>query len=180
MSVRILALAGNITATCYTKKLMQLAIEAARQEGAEVTVLDCLELDFPHFSLDAESLPQKALDLKRQLQEHQGLMIGAPELNGSICTTLKSVLDWGSRPGPGGDFEGKIGAILSGSKHDHGGLRGLDHLRTILAELGVTLIPQTVSLPHAREAFKPDGDTINPVYGQKAREVGRALVAALR
>lgn len=157
-------------------------------EGAEVTFIDLHETRFPHFSFDDEAksgLPEVALELKRHLATHQGLLVAAPEFNGSFCSTLKAAIDWGSRPDPAGrdglaDFEGKVGALISASKWDHAGLRGLDHLRTVLSSVGVTLIPQTVSMPHARDAFTPEWETKNPVYGEQAREAGRALVRAVR
>jgi NAD(P)H-dependent FMN reductase len=112
-------------------------------------------------------------------------LVAAPEFNGSFCSTLKAALDWASRPDPNqdpdlADFQGKTCAVLSASKWDHAGLRGLDHLRTVLSCVGVTLIPQSVSMPHAREAFTPEWETKNPYYGNQAREVGRALVRATR
>lgn len=157
-----------------------------RQEGAEVTFIDLHQTRFPHFSFDDEAasgLPPQALELKSLLASHQGLLVAAPEFNGSFCSTLKAAIDWASRPDPKGttelaDFRGKIGALISASKWDHAGLRGLDHLRTVLSGVGVTLIPETVSMPHARDAFTPEWETRDPKYGEQAREVGRALVRA--
>lgn len=187
MGTKILALAGSIVSTCFNRRLLDLSIQAMREEGAEVTFIDLHETRFPHFSFNDEAesgLPEVALELKRHLATHQGLLVAAPEFNGSFCSTLKAAIDWGSRSDPEGrdglaDFQGKIGAMISASKWDHAGLRGLDHLRTVLATVGVTLIPQTVSMPHAREAFTPEWETKNPHYGEKAREVGRALVRAV-
>jgi chromate reductase, NAD(P)H dehydrogenase (quinone) len=188
MEVRILALAGSIISTCFNKRLLDLSIQAAREEGAHVTFVDLLEDRFPHFSFDDEAksgLPPIAETVKKHLKTHQGLLVAAPEFNGSFCTTLKAAIDWCNRPDPNknpelGDFQGMIGAILSGSKWDHAGLRGLGHLRTVLASVGVTLIPDTVSLPHAREAFTPEWETKDPFYGEEARKMGRALVHTIR
>ena len=188
MAVRILALAGSIISTCFNKRLLHLSIEAAREEGAEVTFVDLLETRFPHFTFDDEEksgLPDVAVELKTHLKTHHGLLVAAPEFNGSFCTTLKSAIDWCHRPDSQkraelGDFQGKVGAILSASKWDHSGFRGLDHLRTVLASVGVTLIPDTVSMPHAREAFTPEWETKDPYYGEEARKTARALVQACR
>ena len=188
MAVRILALAGSIISTCFNKRLLNLSIEAAREEGAEVTFVDLHETRFPHFSFDDEEkngLPDVAVQLKGYLKSHQGLLVAAPEFNGSFCTTLKAAIDWCHRPDPKnraelGDFEGMVGAVLSASKWDHSGLRGLGHLRTVLASVGVTLIPETVSMPHAREAFTPEWETKDPYYGEEARNTARALVKACR
>lgn len=187
MGTKILALAGSIVSTCFNRRLLDLSISAMREEGAEVTFLDLHETRFPHFSFDDEArsgLPEVAVELKRLLATHQGLLVAAPEFNGSFCSTLKAAIDWGTRPDPQereglADFQGKVGAMISASKWDHAGLRGLDHLRTVLSGVGVTLIPDTVSMPHAREAFTPEWETKNPFYGEKARAVGRALVKAV-
>ncbi len=187
MSIRILALAGSIVSTCFNRRLLDLSLEEAKMQGAEITFMDLHETRFPHFSFDDETrsgLPDVARTLKRHLRTHQGLLVAAPEFNGSFCSTLKAAIDWGTRPDPddpeAGNFQGKIGAVLSASKWDHAGLRGLGHLRTVLSCVGVTLIPATVSMPHAREAFTEDWETKNPYYGREARRVGRELVEAVK
>lgn len=187
MGVRILALAGSIVSTCFNKRLLDLSMAAMREEGAEVTFMDLHERRFPHFSFDDEArdgLPPIAFEIKRHLATHQGLLVAAPEFNASFCSTLKAAIDWGSRPGPPaevdlGDFSGMVGAVMSASKWDHAGLRGLHHLRTVLSSVGVMLIPETVSMPHAREGFTNDWDTVEPYYGEQAQKVGQALVRAV-
>src|SRR5262249_20872213 len=136
----------------------------ARTAGAEVTVLDLRDLPLPLYDGDLESrdgLPDNARRLKELMLAHQGLLIAAPEYNSSITAVLKNAIDWASRPAPGeaalACFTGKAAALMSASPGGLGGLRGLVHVRAILSNINVLVIPDQVAVPRAFEAFQPDG-----------------------
>ena len=95
------------------------------------------------------------------LCEHDGFLIASPEYNASVTPVLKNAIDWASRPikgkGTPSPFKGKVAALMSASPGSLGGLRGLSHLRAILENLGVLVIPEQVAVPSSHKAFDEDG-----------------------
>ncbi len=54
-------------------------------------------------------------------------------------------------------FKGKVATLLSASPGALGGLRGLVHVRSILSNIGVIVLPTQVALSQAFKAFSDDG-----------------------
>lgn len=162
---KILALAGSTRSGSFNKKLVRIAAEFARTAGAEVTVIDLRDLDLPLFDQDfeeAHGLPAGAKTLKSLLRASDGLLIASPEYNSSITGVLKNAIDWASRAEtddepPLAAFRGKAAALLAASPGALGGLRGLVHLRAILGNIGVIVLPDQVTVPTAHEAFDQTG-----------------------
>ncbi|WP_017715424.1 NADPH-dependent FMN reductase [Kamptonema formosum] len=182
---RILAFAGSTRTESYNKKLVRVAAAGARAAGAEVTYLDLRDIPLPLFDQDleaAEGLPANARQLKDLLLAHDGLLIASPEYNSSISGVLKNAIDWASRPQPGEPmlacFADKVAAIMSASPGGLGGLRGLVHLRSILGNIKVLVLPDQVSIPKAYEAFNADG-TLKDAKQQESVEALGASVATV-
>lgn len=162
---KILALAGSTRTASFNKQLVRFAAEAARAAGAEVTVVDLRDYPLPLFDGDLEDhegLPENAKKLKALFREHDGLLIASPEYNSSITAVLKNTLDWVSRGETDDEpalvaYRGKAAALLSASPGALGGLRGLVHLRAILGNIGVIVLPDQAAVPKAHEAFDAGG-----------------------
>ena len=78
---------------------------------------------------------------------------------------LKNTIDWVSRPDDDDEgqlpaFRNKVVALVSASPGALGGLRGLVHVRAILAGLGCLVLPDQVAVPKAHEAFTQAGEAI--------------------
>ncbi|MEE8241441.1 MAG: NAD(P)H-dependent oxidoreductase [Nitrospirales bacterium] len=170
---RVLAFAGSARAESFNKKLVKVAGEGAWAAGADVTVLDLRDFPLPLFDEDleeAEGVPENAIKLKEIMLANQGLLIASPEYNSSITPLLKNTIDWVSRSSNGekalAAYEGKVAAIMSASPGRLGGLRGLVHLRSILSNIGVLVIPDQVAVGEAYTTFDKDGDLVDE--GQRA------------
>lgn len=161
---KILAFAGSTRSESYNKKLVKIAAAGARAAGAEVTYLDLRDLPLPIFDEDLESregLPPNGRTLKDLLISHDGFLISSPENNSTISAVLKNAIDWASRPAPNeaplACFVDKAAALMSASPGELGGLRGLVHVRAMLASIQVLVIPDQVCVSRAHEAFEPNG-----------------------
>ena len=164
MVAKILAFAGSTRTQSFNKKLVRVAADGARAAGAEVTEIDLRDYPMPLYDgdLEAESgLPGQARALRRVFLEHDGLLIAAPEYNGSISAVLKNTIDWLSRPQEGEPplacFEGKVAGLMAASPGRLGGLRGLAHVRQILSGIRVLVIPEQQAVPGAGQAFDEAG-----------------------
>jgi chromate reductase, NAD(P)H dehydrogenase (quinone) len=161
---KIIAFAGSTRTDSHNKKLVKLAAAGAQTAGAEVTVIDLRDFPMPLYDEDLEAqsgLPAPAREFKQLLMAHQGLLIASPEYNSSLTAVLKNAIDWASRPEPNDPplaaFANKVAAIMSASPGALGGLRGLVHLRAILSNIKVLVIPDQVAIPKAYEAFTAEG-----------------------
>jgi NAD(P)H-dependent FMN reductase len=160
---KLLAFAGSTRTESWNKKLIKVAVDGARAAGADVTLVDLRDFPLPLFDGDLETagFPDVALKLKQLFLEHQGLLISSPEYNSSISGVLKNAIDWVSRSAPGEKplacFVDKVAALMSASPGALGGLRGLVHVRAILGNIKVLVLPEQVAVSKAHEAFNPDG-----------------------
>lgn len=184
---RILAFAGSARSDSYNKKLAACGADAARAAGALVTLIDLRDFDLPIFDEDLEAragLPAAARRLKDLLIDHQGLLISSPEYNSSITALLKNAIDWASRPVAGQPpleaFTGKVAALLAASPGQLGGLRGLVHLRAILGNIGVIVLPEQLAVPRAHEAFAADGALKDARQAETMARIAARLVETVR
>jgi chromate reductase len=184
---RLLALAGSLRNASYNKKLVQIAAQGARQAGAEVTYIDLRDYQLPVFDEDLEAasgMPENGQKLKKLFVEHDGFLLSAPEYNSSITAVLKNTIDWVSRPAPGEaalvGFTGKSAILMSASPGGLGGLRGLVHVRAILSNINVMVLPSQVAISRAGEAFAPDGSLKDARQQESVLALGKMLTEFVR
>ena len=183
---RILAFSGSLREGSYNQKLVGVAASGARAAGAEVTELQLRDLPLPVYDADLEAregMPTNAVKLKDLMKAHQGFLIASPEYNSSLSAALKNAVDWASRKMDDETslacFAGKTAAIMAASPGAVGGLRGLIHLRAILGNIQVLVLPEQKVIPNAHEAFKDDG-TLNDTAQQDAvKAIGARLATVV-
>ena len=183
---KILAFAGSTRTGSFNKQLVKIAVAGARAAGAEVTLLDLRDLPMPLYDGDleaAEGIPPNGQKFKALMLAHQGLLISAPEYNSGITGVLKNAIDWASRSAPGeaplACFVGKVAALMSASPGGLGGLRSLVHVRSILGNIHVLVLPDQVAVPRAHEAFSPEGALKDPKQQAAIEQLGRNLAEIL-
>ena len=182
-SKKILAFAGSARRDSFNKKLLAVAVEGAREKGCEVTIVDFAQLPLPLYDGDAEAsggMPENAKRFKALLREHHGVLIACPEYNSSITPLLKNAIDWATRPEAKDEpplvaFQGKVAALIAASPGALGGLRGLRHVREILSNINVLVIPQQFALVKAHEAFDGAGKMTDAKTEAAVKGIGSKL-----
>ncbi len=185
---KILAFAGSLREKSYNKRVLKVAIEGARQAGAEVTYIDLKDYPLPIYNADlqdTQGFPPLAAALQRLLLEHDGLLIASPEYNASLPAVLKNAIDWTSRANGsvklGEGFKGKVAAIMTASPGAFGGIRCLGHLRDVLTILLVNTLPSEIAVAKVGGVF--DGDT-DEITNENVRiileDLGKSLADMLR
>jgi len=179
---KILAFAGSARRDSWNKKLVQVAVKGARDAGAEVTLLDLADFPMPLYDGDLEAehgIPENAKALKELFLAHQGLLLSCPEYNSSITPLLKNTIDWVSRPvegeGPLAAYQGKVCSLMSASPGALGGLRGLVHVRAILQNIGVIVLPKQMAISQANNAFADDGSLNDSKQQETIAGLGKSL-----
>jgi len=183
--MNILAFSGSTRAASWNTKLVELAAQAVHD--MPVTLINLRDFELPLFNEDLEEergTPEAATRLKSLFLSHQGLLISSPEYNSSLAPVLKNALDWVSRPAPGetslAAFRGKAAALLSASPGALGGMRGLVHLRAILGNVGVIVLPDQVAVGSVHEQFHEDGSIKDEKLARRVQGVGTGLATFLR
>ena len=159
MTLRLLAFAASLRKDSWNRKLVRLAVDAARKAGAEVDHADFHEFDMPLYDREIQDntgIPGGAQELIRRIEAADGIMISSPEYNFSLPGTIKNAIDWVSRAKPM-PLRGRTAFLLSASTGQVGGIRGLWQLRIPLEGLGVFVHPDMYTLPWADKQFDEQG-----------------------
>jgi len=184
---RILAFSGSLREGSFNQKIATIAADAAREAGADVTLVSLRDYRMPLYDGDleaAEGMPEAATRLKALFAEHDGLIIASPEYNGFITAALKNSIDWISRTTSEDEpmlsvLKGKKAAIISASPGGYGGARSLAALRMFLGNIYIDVLPEQVSVATAHEAFNEDGSLKDPAQTDAIKKLASDLVAAL-
>ena len=103
-------------------------------------------------------MPKHAINLKRMMSAHHGILIVTPEYNASVPPLLKNTIDWVSRVQDahetrGQVFRDRVFAVASASGGRLGGTRALAALRLILSACHATVIANQLALSFADDAY---------------------------
>jgi len=183
---KILAFAGSTRTDSYNKKLVKISSTGVIDAGADVTVIDLRDFPMPIYDGDLEQkdgLPSNARKLKDIMLAHQGFLISSPEYNSSISAVFKNTIDWTSRQSEGeiplACFKNKVAGIMSASPGMLGGLRGLVHVRSILGNIGVIVLPDQVTVAKSHEAFNEDGTLKDKKQEDQVKKIGANVAKIL-
>lgn len=167
-AVRLLGISGSERAGSLNRKLLDVAVQAARVRGAQVDTIDLRSLALPLFDGDIEKgsgVPDGARRLRDALRAADGVLLATPEYNGFPTPLLLNSFDWLSRLQVEGDAPaglattaGKPLGIVSASPGLLGGLRSLNFTRQYLSmAFAMMPVPQQFALSRAHEAFDESG-----------------------
>lgn len=125
-----------------------------------VQVIDPAELPLPGWADLQESAG--AAELRRRLGDADAFIVVTPEYNHSFSAALKTVIDmayeeWQAKP---------VGFVSYGGIS--GGLRAVEQLRLVFAELHAVTLRDSVSFAGAWNLFDEQGRLINPASSEKA------------
>ncbi|MBN1965559.1 MAG: NAD(P)H-dependent oxidoreductase [Anaerolineae bacterium] len=168
--IRVVGIPGSLRQQSYTRFAVQIALQGARQAGAEVELLDLRDYDLLFYNDDipAADYPPDVARLQAAVQSAQGIILGTPEYHAGVSGVLKNALDLMGFDEFGGKLIGLIG--VSGGRM--GATNALNSLRTIGRNLHAWVIPHQVSIPAARLKFEADGTTNDPDLTARLLDLG--------
>lgn len=156
---------------------LALIYGSARQGRFCDTVVDWAATEIRgHQQFDIELIDPRALaknraDVTRRLGEADAFIVVTPEYNHGYTADLKALIDAHST-----EWQAKPLAFVSYGGIS-GGLRAVEQLRLVFAELHVVAIRDTVSFAFASRRFDTSGALIEP---RDARKAMSALLARLQ
>ncbi|MGB7208738.1 MAG: NAD(P)H-dependent oxidoreductase [Pyrinomonadaceae bacterium] len=186
--VKVLALTGSYRKNSYNKRVLNIAVEGAREAGGDVTLLDLNDYPMPIFNADEvekNGFDDAAYRFQDVLSEQSAFLIASPEYNGSLPGGFKNAIDWASRANDRYKmyevFRGKSAAIMTASPSQFGGLRCLGDLRGVLTIMGINVLPSEIAVIFVGQKFDGDGTEMTDEKTKKLLEnLGASLVAAVK
>jgi chromate reductase, NAD(P)H dehydrogenase (quinone) len=160
-ALKILVIPGSLRTGSLNARLAAAAAYQFAQAGAEVTRLSLGDFPLPIYDGDLQTksgVPKNAVNLKRMIGAHHGVLIVTPEYNSSVPPLVKNTIDWVSRVQDAHETRGQIFrqrafAIAAASEGRLGGTRCLAALRLILSACHATVIPNQLALSFADQAY---------------------------
>jgi chromate reductase, NAD(P)H dehydrogenase (quinone) len=160
-ALKILVIPGSLRTGSLNARLAAAAAYQFAQAGAEVTRLSLGDFPLPIYDGDLQTksgVPKNAVNLKRMMSAHHGVLIVTPEYNSSVPPLVKNTIDWVSRVQDAHETRGQIFrqrafAIAAASEGRLGGTRCLAALRLILSACHATVIPNQLALSFADQAY---------------------------
>ena len=160
-ALKILVIPGSLRSGSLNARLAAAAAHELAQSGVEVTRISLSDFALPIYDGDLQArsgVPKNAVNLKRMIGAHHGVLIVTPEYNSSVPALVKNTIDWVSRVQDlhetrGQVFRDRTFAIAAASGGRLGGTRALAALRLILSACHATVIPNQLALSFAEEAY---------------------------
>jgi chromate reductase len=160
-ALKILVIPGSLRTGSLNVRLAAAAAYELAQAGAEVTRISLVDFPLPIYDGDLQTksgVPKNAINLKRMMGAHQGVLIVTPEYNSSVPPLIKNTIDSVTRVHDAHETRGQVFrerafAIAAASESRFGGARALAALRLILTACYATVIPNQLSLSFAGEAY---------------------------
>jgi chromate reductase len=183
-ALKILVIPGSLRTGSLNAKLAAIMAFELAQAGAEVTRISLGDFPLPIYDGDLQTksgVPKNAVNLKRMMSAHHGVLIVTPEYNSSVPPLVKNTIDWVSRVQdahePRGEvFRGRAFAIAAASESRLGGTRALAALRLILSACQATVIPSQLALSFAGEAYDDMDRLKHPADLEALRALVRQLI----
>jgi NAD(P)H-dependent FMN reductase len=160
-ALKILVIPGSLRTGSHNAKLAAQAAYVCAQAGVDVTRISLADFSLPIYDGDLQSrsgVPKNAVNLKRMMAAHHGILLVTPEYNSSVPPLVKNAIDWVSRVQDPHEARGQVFrerpfAIASASEGRFGGARALAALRLILSACQATVIANQFALSFADQAY---------------------------
>jgi chromate reductase, NAD(P)H dehydrogenase (quinone) len=160
-ALKILVIPGSLRTGSLNARLAAAAAYELAQAGADVTRISLGDFPLPIYDGDLQTksgVPKNAINLKRMIGAHHGVLIVTPEYNSSVPPLVKNTIDWVTRVQDAHETRGQVFrerafAMAAASESRLGGSRSLAALRLILTACHATVIPNQFALSFAGEAY---------------------------
>ena len=182
-ALKILVIPGSLRSGSLNARLAAAAAHEFALAGVEVTRISLGDFPLPIYDGDLQTksgVPKNAVNLKRMIAAHHGVLIVTPEYNSSVPALVKNTIDWVSRVHDAHETRGQVFrerpfAIAAASEGRLGGTRALAALRLILSACQASVIPSQLALSFAGEAY----DDMDRLKHPPDTEALKALVRQL-
>ena len=183
-ALKILVIPGSLRTGSLNARLAAVAAHELVQSDVDVTRISLSDFPLPIYDGDLEAksgVPRHAVNLKRMIGAHHGVLIVTPEYNSSVPALVKNTIDWISRvqdphEARGQVFRERVFAIASASGGRLGGTRALSALRLILSACHASVVPNQLTLSFADQAYDEMDHLKHPADIEALKALVRQLI----
>ena len=183
-ALKILVIPGSLRTGSHNVRLAAAAAYEFAQAGVDVTRISLGDFPLPIYDGDLQAksgVPKNAVNLKRMIGAHHGVLFVTPEYNSSVPPLLKNTIGWITRVQDTQEFRGQVFrerpfAIAAASEGRLGGTRALGALRLILSACHATVIPNQLALSFADQAYDDMDRLKNPADIEALKALVRQLI----
>jgi len=176
--VTILGLGGSLARHSTSLSALTVALDGARDYGADVRLFDLRQLNLPMFAPDTESVPAAAQELCDAVFAAQGMLWSSPLYHGTVSGSFKNALDWlqllSDRNPP--YLTDKVIGLISTAGGTHG-LQAVNTMEFVVRALRGWAVPLVLPIPQAWQVFQ-DGRVRDKRVEEQLRALGRELARA--
>jgi len=171
--ITVLAVSGSRRERSYTKKSLQMVLEAAGEMGVETGMIDLGAVDLPLYHPDHDEQGDSA-ELTRRVREAEAVVVGSPVYHGSYSSTFRNFHDYCSRD----DYRGTaVGLVATAGGGSYGAT--LEHMRSTVRGVYGRTVPEQVGVRNASKKY--DSDTLtDDDTRRRLQELGVAVVEEAR
>lgn len=166
--LNILGVSGSMETNSTTRRVIEIALDAAREHGATVRILDLRETDLPMFRAPAEQEEHGGRTAANEMVDWaEAFLLITPDYHGSISGALKNFLDhyWS-------EFAGRLFGY--GCVSHEKGLTVMDQMRTAIRQCYGWSLPYGLSV-NPKEDFDEVGAIKNEAFENRLRMTARDL-----
>ena len=183
-ALKILVIPGSLRTGSHNVRLAAAAAYVFAQAGVDVTRISLGDFPLPIYDGDLQArsgVPKNAVNLKRMIGVHHGVLFVTPEYNSSVPALVKNTIDWITRVQDAHELRGQVFrerpfAIAAASAGRLGGTRALAALRLILSACHATVIPNQIALSFADQAYDDMDRLKNPADIEALQALVRQLI----
>jgi FMN reductase len=170
MALKLLGVCGSMREGSYSRRALNVVLEAAAARGAETSLLDLRTTVLPMYNPD-EPATDAAGHVRRATEAvgwADAFVLGSPDYHGSMSGAIKNFLDYHWE-----EFTGKLFGYVCAS-HEKG-MTVMDQMRTAVRQCYGWSLPYGVSI-HGENDFGAGETPTNPRVGRRLRMLGRDVV----
>jgi FMN reductase len=179
--IKVVGLGGSLAQQSSSLAALKIALEGAREAGAQTLLLDIRELNLPMYTPDATDVSDSVRQMCDEVGSADGLLWSSPLYHGTISGSFKNALDWLqllSDREPAYLTDKVVGLISTA-----GGTQGLQAVNTmefVVRSLRGWAVPLVIPIPQAWRVFDKEGQTHDAKVTEQLHALGHEVTRAAR
>ncbi|MCG3172297.1 MAG: NADPH-dependent quinone reductase ArsH [Myxococcota bacterium] len=177
--IRVLGLGGSMSSPSSSMAALKIALEGAREAGAETSLIDVASLNLPMYSPGEEAITPAIRELNDHVHAADGMLWSSPLYHGAISGLFKNALDWlellhDYKPPY---LSGKVIGLISTAGGAQA-LQAVNNMEFIVRAMRGWAVPLVAPISRAWTVFDGDGQSKDPKIASQLKMLGQEVTRA--